>query len=297
MKGPYGKDYKCIPALCTYIGALPEQWMLALVKGGSSVCSCPRCTTPTESFHLPYTFSFEDDTTAARSKEHMKSLYKEGKKKFKDGQKTAKATEHERENSFHIVKYAFWELPIFDIHRALTVDDLYQLGGVYYHLLECIERMLKDDPKGSQLIKRITTRATLIPSFRNLCSFKTEYLVSSLTNPTFSELKDHMAIFLVCVHDLLPPQAVRCMRHFIDFFHQATAKEHSKESLADLRESLKLFNEHSPIFEQWLKSNLRFPKYHALWKYAYDIEQLGSIGGFSTTQSEAQHKTGAKKLA
>lgn len=78
--------------------------MLALVKGGSSAFSCPRCTIPTEAFHLPYEFSFEDANTAIRTEEHMKNLYAEGKACLKNGQRTVKAAEHERKHSYHLVK-------------------------------------------------------------------------------------------------------------------------------------------------------------------------------------------------
>ncbi|KAI8136562.1 hypothetical protein BJV82DRAFT_676126 [Fennellomyces sp. T-0311] len=42
---------------------------------------------------------------------------------------------------------------------------------------------------------------------------------------------------------------------------------------------------------------MRFPKYHAMWKYVYDIEQLGCVDGYSTQHSESQHKLDAKQPA
>ncbi|KAF7720936.1 hypothetical protein EC973_005760 [Apophysomyces ossiformis] len=40
---------------------------------------------------------------------------------------------------FHLMKNAFWDIPLFDIYQAVVVDDLHQLGGVYKHLLTCVE--------------------------------------------------------------------------------------------------------------------------------------------------------------
>ena len=51
-----------------------------------------------------------------------------------------------------------------------------------------------------------------------------------------------------CTHDLLPPQIILCLRHFIDFVQQALAKEHVEETLADMEESLRLYSKYSAIF-------------------------------------------------
>lgn len=42
---------------------------------------------------------------------------------------------------------------------------------------------------------------------------------------------------------------------------------------------------------------MRFPKNHALLKYADDIRQFGAISSFSTTHSERQHKRDSKDPA
>ncbi|KAI8136858.1 hypothetical protein BJV82DRAFT_582562 [Fennellomyces sp. T-0311] len=88
----------------------------------------------------------------------------------------------------------------------------------------------------------ILSRASILPLFRKLRPFTSGFFPSALKNPTYTELRSHMAIFMACTHDLLPPQIVRCMRHFIDFVQQALAKEHTEETLADMQESLRLYN-------------------------------------------------------
>ncbi|KAI8136492.1 hypothetical protein BJV82DRAFT_481582, partial [Fennellomyces sp. T-0311] len=99
-------------------------------------------------------------------------------------------------------------------------------------------------------------------------------------------------IFLSCVHDLIPLQMAIAFRHFIDFFQQALAKEHSERTLAEMDQSLLLFSRHSAIFEE---CKLRFPKMHALWKYTTDIRRYGVTGNYSTTHSERQHRKDAKE--
>ncbi|KAI8136430.1 hypothetical protein BJV82DRAFT_476931, partial [Fennellomyces sp. T-0311] len=104
-------------------------------------------------------------------------------------------------------------------------------------------------------------------------------------------------VLLSCVHDLIPLQAVNCIRHFIDFFYYATAHEHTERSLLKMDETLKKFYTHSPIFEVLTGIKLSFPKCHAMQKYSSDIRSRGIIRGYSTNHSERQHKDDAKKVA
>ncbi|ORY99913.1 hypothetical protein BCR43DRAFT_126844 [Syncephalastrum racemosum] len=106
-----------------------------------------------------------------------------------------------------------------------------------------------------------------------------------------------MSILMLCIHDLLPLQFVLCMRHFIDFYQQVTAKEHSDQSLRETNDSLMAFNNYSAIFVQWSPSKISFPKYHALFKYVHEIKQLGRLSSYSTRHSEYQHKHDAKDPA
>ncbi|ORY90328.1 hypothetical protein BCR43DRAFT_518802 [Syncephalastrum racemosum] len=48
---------------------------------------------------------------------------------------------------------------------------------------------------------------------------------------------------------------------------------------------------------KYSKSSMCFPKNHVLWKYSHDIEMRGVVSGYSTSQSEHQHKDDAKKPA
>ncbi|KAI8136633.1 hypothetical protein BJV82DRAFT_476168, partial [Fennellomyces sp. T-0311] len=89
-------------------------------------------------------------------------------------------------------------------------------------------------------------------------------------------------------------QATRCLRRFIDFFHTATLKEHSSDTLRQLDLALKEYNELSPVFQSYSASKLRFPKNHMMWKYEGDIRRFGSVSGYSTCQPEHQHRVDAK---
>ncbi|KAI8137534.1 hypothetical protein BJV82DRAFT_634701 [Fennellomyces sp. T-0311] len=298
LKGPEGLMYRCVPALACYMADLPEQRLLSIVRSGTSTYTCPRCLVPTCLFHAPYDWPGDGDNASSiqRTETYMKSIYEIAKSYQLQGEKQ-KMAKVLKDNSTHMVKNAFWDMPLFDIYKALSVDDLHQLGGIYKHLVQCIERMLLSQNGGSLVIKQINQRASFLSPFPGLHAFKSGYMISFLKNPTFSELKSHMAIFLSCVHDLIPLQMAIAIRHFIDFFQQAVAKEHSERTLAEMDQSLLLFSRYNAIFEQWSPSNLQFPKLHALWKYSSDIRKYGVIGNYSTNHSERQHRTDAKKPA
>ncbi|KAI8138654.1 hypothetical protein BJV82DRAFT_582649 [Fennellomyces sp. T-0311] len=182
MRGPGDKWYKCVPALAAYVADLPEQRLLSAVKGGATLYGCPRCWIPTKKFHLPVT-----EDTKLRKPRTMQGIVKTGQEIVQKGKKKD-ANEFSKNYSLHIVKNAFWTVPHFDTYSALLVDELHQLGGAYVYLVECIENTLT--PRD---IKEINERAKPIPYYHNQHRFSNGFILSSITNPTYDELKDHMA--------------------------------------------------------------------------------------------------------
>lgn len=67
---------------------------------------------------------------------------------------------------------------------------------------------------------------------------------------------------LVCTYDLLPLQATLCLRHFVDFVYQATAKEHTSVTLRNMQESLQLLNHYSPLFQAHSKVSTSLKNIH-----------------------------------
>lgn len=55
------------------------------------------------------------------------------------------------------------------------------------------------------------------------------------------------------VHDVIPLQMALTFRHFIDFYWQATAKEHSESTLKDMDQSLMNYSKYSAIMEKYSK--------------------------------------------
>ncbi|KAI9243501.1 hypothetical protein BDA99DRAFT_530390 [Phascolomyces articulosus] len=157
----------------------------------------------------------------------------------------AAALAYAKEKSINIVKNAFWDVKNFNDPYLKILCDVHQLNGIY--------------------------QAAALPKFRNLKCFKTVYLINNL----------HMSI-LAIIHDLVPLQISLCICHFIDFFNQATAKEHIDQTLLWMNESLDWFNYYSPALQK-------------LTNYISDIQSHGIICGYSTNHLERQHQTDAKK--
>ncbi|KAI8136580.1 hypothetical protein BJV82DRAFT_676018 [Fennellomyces sp. T-0311] len=224
--------------------------------------------------------------------DQMKSRYEDSLNIIGD-QGISAGLEYAKEESINIVENAFWTIPNFDIYDAMIVDDLHQLGGIYQYLLHVLEDILVQQRKQKEVERRVLQ----LPKFRGLRQFTTGYLLSRLKNPTFTELKDHMSILLACIHDLVPMQVVLCIRHFIDFFYQATAREHTTSTLRSMNESLDSFRYYSPILQAMTGRKLNFPKNHMIQKYAADIRSRGIIAGYSTNHSEHQHRDDAKRPA
>ncbi|KAI8136521.1 hypothetical protein BJV82DRAFT_584469 [Fennellomyces sp. T-0311] len=237
----------------------------------------------------------------------MEHLYKLGNDLLHgtEGEKEEDAEKEDEdifmEISMHNIQNAFWKLPqpFFDLHGSLLVDDLHQLGGVYEHLLNCLDKLIMDvnGTKGASIIEEINNRASMIPQYKDHRRFNQGIFPRFLRNPTYTEWRSNMAIILPCCYDYIPLQAALCLRHFLDFVMHATAEEHTEDSLTEMEESLDAYYKYSPIFQKYSPSGLNFPKNHMLQKYAHDIRSRGIIRGYSTTSSEHQHTIDVKKPA
>ncbi|KAG2214787.1 hypothetical protein INT45_002982 [Circinella minor] len=187
-------------------------------------------------------------------------------------------------------KYSF-NLIEFDIHSSIVADDLHQIGGVWKHILQAVEKMIKQLPDSLNIIDTITERASHLPAYPGLRNFNNGILFSSYKRPTFSEMKDNLIILLPCVYQYLSPQAVICIRKFIDFFIQCTGKEFREVDLQKIEETVEEFYYYCPVFQDRSvsKSGFNFPKLHMLSKYTSDIRQYGPLSSYSTTHSEHKH--------
>ncbi|KAI9273132.1 hypothetical protein BDA99DRAFT_533951 [Phascolomyces articulosus] len=296
LQGPYNRIYPCIPILSCYIADLPEQRMIAIVKNGQTKFSCPRCLLPTAHFHLPYQpENVQNNGVILRSKEFMEAIYKHGKTMLNNGQSVTALC---RAYSTHIVEspkdfISIYFRTLFGEYLYLMKFLIFWLWIVYINLevyinilLNVLKRLLKHC--------RMEMRTSLITAFKELRSFKTGYILSALKNPIYTEMKSHMSILLSCVHDFIPLQASLCLRKFIDFFYLATRNIHTESSLKEMHYTLEEYNSLCPIFQSYSRSKLRFPKHHMLWKYHSDIRKFGVVSGYSTCQTEYQHKVDAK---
>ncbi|SAL96511.1 hypothetical protein, partial, partial [Absidia glauca] len=189
--GPYGRIYNCLPVLATYSADLPEQNLLAATKSFLCGYGCPRCLIKTKDMKKGCGM-----VAAARNNDNM-----------------ARYAPLNKYGSFDLAN-AFWQTS-FDIYDSLVVDDLHQLGGVYRHLLRFTEELIQQQRGKTAIVEQ---RCRSLPYYTGMKNFKTGFLLSSLTNPSFGELRKHMQLVLCLVYDLIPLQCALCLRAFIDFF-------------------------------------------------------------------------------
>ncbi|SAM02965.1 hypothetical protein [Absidia glauca] len=266
FRGPKNNIYRCVPMLATDSADLPEQTLLAGTRSWMNGYGCPRCFIKCVDFKKGF-----DVVADKRNKENM-----------------AGSTTIPPLGSFGL-KNAFWDTP-FDIYGSLVVDDLHQLGGVYSHLLRYIEDRIKKQRNAVLLVQE---RCMKLPYYTGMKRFDNGFLLSSLTNPTFHELRKHMQLVLCLVYDLIPLQSVLCLRSFVDFFIQINSKEHTEATLTAADDHLRLFFKYLPCFQDL--SSMKIPKLHMLTKYTNDIRLKGPLDGYTTMNSERLHQSNAKK--
>ncbi|SAM01675.1 hypothetical protein, partial, partial [Absidia glauca] len=142
---------------------------------------------------------------------------------------------------------------------------------------------------------KIEQRCQQLPNYSGMKRFDNGFLLSSLTNPTFDELRNHMQLVLCLVYDVVSLQSTLCLRSFVDFFVQVNSKEHTEATLSAADDYLQLFFLYLPCFQDL--SKMKAPKLHMLTKYTRDIRMKGPLDGYSTMNSERLHKINAKQPA
>jgi hypothetical protein len=265
--GPYGKVYSCIPMLASYSADYPEQCLITATKSWRNGFGCPRCLVKARDFKKGQ----EPRIDLMRNNDNMKR--------------------YSQSNDFGCfpIDNAFWETG-FDLYCSLLTDDLHQLGGLYKHLLQFTENMIKKLHGKAALVER---RSQQLPIYTGIKKFKKGFLLSNLTNPSFDELRQHMRLLLCLVYDQLSLQCTLCLRAFIDFFTQICSKEHTASTLKAADDYLKLFFYYLPAFQD--QSKMLMPKLHMMTKYTDDIRMKGPLDSYSTMHSERLHKANAKQ--
>jgi hypothetical protein len=267
MTGPNGKVYSCVTMLATYSADYPEQCLLTATRTWRNGYGCPRCLIKAKD----YKKGLDMTSVIRRNNDNMKI--------------------YSRSDQFGCfpVDNAFWDAD-YDVYSAMITDDLHQLGGIYRHLIQYVERIVKKTKGNAAEVER---RCQELPVYTGLKRFRKGFLYSNLTNPTFDEFRKHMQLILCLVHDMIPVQCVLCIRAFIDFFIQICSKEHTSSTLKSADEYLALFFHYLPAFQDY--SKMLMPKLHMMTKYTSDIKMKGPLDGYTTMHSERLHKKNAKQ--
>ncbi|KAF9032597.1 hypothetical protein BJ165DRAFT_1357787 [Panaeolus papilionaceus] len=184
------------------------------------------------------------------------------------------------------VETPFWkDLPLCEIHRAITPDILHQLyQGVFKHL---ISWCLKISP--TVLDQRI---AMLPPSF-GVCHFKSGF--SILSQITGTERKNMAKVLLGCLVSIIPRDGLAAITGLLDFIQLAQYESHNKDTLQYMEDALQKFHDNKDYFIRLgCREHFNIPKFHSLLHYVESIKTFGTTDNYNTEMFECLHIDYAK---
>ncbi|KIL59478.1 hypothetical protein M378DRAFT_131528 [Amanita muscaria Koide BX008] len=165
-----GVERRVYPRILTYSADYPEKIILSTIRGGKSLCPCPRCMVPLKKFDLMGQVSdrlfrqyhvrkyFQDLVTKAR-----KFVYQNG-----IGVRGKAVEDLLKSSSSNPTFNAFIERlgPGFDISRLLVVDFLHEFElGVWKALFTHLIRILHAAASNGRLVTELDGRFRQIPTF------------------------------------------------------------------------------------------------------------------------------------
>ena len=134
-----------------------------------------------------------------------------------------------------------------------------------------------------------------MPIFLGLRHFKDG--ISKIRQWTGADHKELQRVFIGGLVGITMDRCVLCAAcSLVDFFYLAQYKSHMDATLKALKQALDDFHGAKEIFvELGLREHFNIPKVHSLLHYVDTIQNLGSLDGLNTENSECLHIDYAKK--
>jgi hypothetical protein len=262
----------CHPILAAYVGDYPEQVLVTCTKTGE----CPSGTAARDQLGDP------DHECAPRDLDEILEALDtidQGATAF------TRACEAAR---IKPIQQPFWKnLPFVNIFRSITPDILHQLyQGVVKHLISWIRRAYGD--------AEIDARCRRLPPNHHIRLFLKG--ISHLSRVTGTE-HDQICRFLLGIiidirlpHGYSNARLLRAVRGLLDFVYLARYPVHTTETLDQLDEALRAFNDNRQIFiDLGIRLHFNFPKGHFTRHYRDLIELYGTADNFNTEYTERLH--------
>ncbi|KIY47605.1 hypothetical protein FISHEDRAFT_74547 [Fistulina hepatica ATCC 64428] len=188
----------------------------------------------------------------------------------------------------------FWkDLPLCDIHMAITPDALHQLyQGVLHHVLDWCDVLV--DPCV------LDSRIKCLPLVFGVRHFKNGF--SNLSQISGTECKNMAAILVGCLIGLVPNDALLAIRALLDFIYIAQYPTHNETTLGYLQAALHTYHEKKDVFihlkvrgpKPKVSSHLNIPKFHSMHHYIPSIWLYGTLDNYNTETYKRLHIDFAK---
>ncbi|KIY52108.1 hypothetical protein FISHEDRAFT_5445, partial [Fistulina hepatica ATCC 64428] len=250
------------PLLVAYVADFPEQCLMTCTKHGT----CPKCRCPANNLQSP-------EPSAPRTAQWTAEIIAQARANMTD------ASGQLKRNVFHdicmsqdvagTVPKPFWkDLPLCDIHMAITPDALHQI--------KCLP-----------------------PAF-GVRHFKNGF--SNLSQISGTERKNMAAILLGCLIGLVPNDTLLAIHALLDFIYIAQYPTHDETTLGYLQAVLDTYHEKKDIFihlkvrgpKPKVSSHLNIPKFHSMHHYIPSIWLYGTLDNYNTETYKRLHIDFAK---
>ncbi|KAF9035759.1 hypothetical protein BJ165DRAFT_1355370 [Panaeolus papilionaceus] len=184
------------------------------------------------------------------------------------------------------VETPFWkELPLCEIHRAITPDVLHQLyQGVFKHLISWCLKILPTE---------LDEQIAMLPPSYGVRHFKNGF--SILSQVTGTERKNMAKILLGCLVGIIPREGLAVITGLLDFIQIAQYESHNTHTLQYLKDALAKFHNNKNYFiTVGAREHFNIPKFHSLLHYVESIKMFGTTDNYNTEMFERLHIDYAK---
>ncbi|KAH7908431.1 hypothetical protein BJ138DRAFT_1012802 [Hygrophoropsis aurantiaca] len=265
-----GMVRRVYPILAAYVGDHPEQCLVACCAENR----CPKCLVERDQRGI-------NETAPARCQADTLQILQQ-----------ERAGEYPPEfiaDGLRAVFSPFWaDLPHTDIFACITSDILHQLHqGVFKdHFVKwCMGLIGKS---------AFDQRFRAMTPYGGLRHFSKG--ISKIKQWTGTEHKEMQRIFLGAIAGAVDGEVLSCARALLDFIYYASYHSHTDTTLRHMKTALDTFHATKDVFIRLgVREHFNIPKLHSLLHYIYTIQQLGSLDGFNSENSERLHIDYAKK--